>query len=74
MAKDFFGNEIKVGDEIGYMQLGYRQPSLGVIIKLTPLCVFIETKLGTGTLITVKQFHYQVFLNTNKFANKLEDE
>ena len=39
MAKDYLGNEIRVGDEVVYMQLNYRDFKKGIITKITEKCV-----------------------------------
>lgn len=34
--KDFLGNELKVGDEVACIQLGYKNLVRGTVVKLTP--------------------------------------
>ena len=63
MYKDFFGNEINIGDTIAFMQTGYRQLKIGIVKKLTPQMVIIEhERFNTGKTET-KQSHDQVIVN-----------
>ena len=62
MAKDFFGNEINLGDTVAFMQIGYRQLKKGIIKKITEKMVFIDhERTNVGTTET-KQEHYQVIV------------
>lgn len=63
MAKDFFGNEIKIGDEVAFMRTKYRYLLKGKVIKITEYTVLIEHK-PTNTLKTeTRQEHSQVIVN-----------
>ena len=62
MAKDFFDNEINVGDTVAFMQTGYRSLKTGVVKKITEKMVFIEhEKFNVGGTET-KQEHNQVIV------------
>jgi hypothetical protein len=57
MAVDFLSNEIKVGDTVVFVELGYRNFEIGKIVRITDKTVLIDNK---G--ITTKQFHHQVIV------------
>jgi hypothetical protein len=60
MAKDFLGNEIKVGDEVVFVQKNYRNLLNGKIIKITDkMCVIGHDRTNVGGTET-RQFHDQV--------------
>lgn len=62
MKTDFFGNEIKVGDIVAFMQIGYRNLLKGKVTKLTDKMVFIEhLKTNIGQTET-KQEYRQVIV------------
>lgn len=57
---DYFGNEIKLGDEVAFIQTGYSNFSSGIIIKITDYIVLINhDRNGVGKTET-KQYHNQV--------------
>lgn len=57
---DYFGNEIKLGDEVAFIQTGYSNFSSGIIIKITDYIVLINhDRNGVGKTKT-KQYHNQV--------------
>lgn len=59
-ALDYFGNKIKLGDEVAFIQTGYSNFSSGIIIKITDYMVLINhDKTNTGKTET-KQYHNQV--------------
>lgn len=61
ITKDFLGNEIKVGDKVVYMRLGYRDFTKGYIMRITNKCVFLSD--SNGSLIHdywTSKFHEQV--------------
>jgi len=61
-AKDFFGNDISVGDIVAFMQTGYRVFLTGTVISVTEKTVLIaHEKTNVGTTET-RQFHGQVFV------------
>jgi hypothetical protein len=62
MAKDFFGNEIKIGDTVAFMQIGYRRLKNGVIKKITEKMVFIEHERFNVGGTETKQEHNQVIV------------
>lgn len=60
IAKDFIGNTISIGDEVIFMQKGYRNLINGRITKLTDKMCFIEhERTNTGGTET-RQYHDQV--------------
>lgn len=62
MAKDFFGNEIKVGDTVAFMQTNYRSLRLGTVKSLTPKMVNIEHKPTNVRSTETRQEHSQVIV------------
>lgn len=56
---DFFGNEINVGDEVAYMQIGYRNLTLGRVIRITPKTLTIKRD---GSTLETRQEHKQVII------------
>ena len=61
-AKDFFGNEIKEGDTVAFMQKGYRNLMTGQVISITPQTVLISHEsTNTGSTET-RQGHSQVIV------------
>jgi len=62
MAKDFFNNEINVGNTVAFMQTGYRQLKTGIVKRITDKMVFIEhEKFNVGGTET-KQEHNQIIV------------
>lgn len=57
--KDFLGRDLAVGDEVVFIQLGYRNLLRGRIIKITAKTVLIEHAPAAYSTQT-KQFHDQV--------------
>lgn len=55
MAKDYLGNDLEVGNKVIFMKLKYREFCKGVILKITPQTVRIDT--GNNT---IQQNHSQV--------------
>lgn len=69
MAKDYLGNEIRVGDEVVYIQLNYRDFKKGIITKITEkMCFIKQGKLNIGSHTECRQYHNQVIkiCTTNK--------
>jgi peroxiredoxin len=62
-ALDFFGNEIRVGDEVAFMQTGYRHFIKGKIEKITSQNVIISHNETNVCKKQTKQFHNQVIRN-----------
>ncbi len=61
MAKDFLGKELKVGDEVVFVLLGYREFRRGTVKKLTPKTLIVEQSAASGSYNReTKQFHNQV--------------
>lgn len=61
-AKDFFGNEIKVGDTVAFMQKGYRNLMTGQVTSITQQMVNIaHERTNTGSTET-RQGHSQVIV------------
>jgi hypothetical protein len=53
--KDFFGQELAIGDEVVFCSQGYRQMKIGRIEKFTPKRVTVrysEHQWGTYTTVT----------------------
>ena len=44
-SKDFLDNTIKIGDEVIYMRLNYRELARGIITKITNKTVYIMAGL-----------------------------
>lgn len=61
-ALDFYGNPIKIGDEVAFMQLGYRSLRKGVIARITPQKVFISHEYFNCGGTETKQDHNQVIV------------
>ena len=60
MAKDFLENELEVGDEVVFMQIGYRGLVKGTIKKLTPkTALIVHAKANIGRTET-RQEHSQI--------------
>lgn len=69
IPKDFFGNEILIGDTVAFMQKGYRTLRTGVVEKITSQMVFIKhEKFNVGSTET-KQEHNQVIVR--RFIDKI---
>ena len=64
MATDFFGNIITVGDEVAFMQIGYRQLLKGIVVKLTDKMVFVSHERTNVGKTETKQEHNQVIVKT----------
>ena len=62
MVKDFFGNEINVGDTVAFMQTGYRQMMIGVVEKITNSTLIIQHEITNVGKTSTKQTSNQVFL------------
>lgn len=65
MAKDFFNNELNVGDTVAFMQKGYRKLLTGIIDSITDQTVLIshEKRYVGGT--QTRQSHGQVIKKIN---------
>lgn len=58
--KDFLGVDMAVGDDVCFVQVGYRNLMIGTIIKATDKTIIIEhERTNTGSTKS-KQFHGQV--------------
>ena len=61
MAKDFLGNELKVGDTVVFMQIRYRSLVKGTVKSLSPQKALIEHRPISGSYSTQsRQFHDQM--------------
>jgi len=60
VAKDFLGKEIKVGDEVVFCQVGYREFRRAFIMKITPKTVFLSYKNKPESSNWHRQLHEQV--------------
>jgi peroxiredoxin len=58
--KDFLGNCLEVGDEVVFVQLGYRNLWKGTIAKITAKTILISHKKTNTCSIETKQFPEQV--------------
>jgi hypothetical protein len=59
---DYFGNEIKVGDTVAFMQIGYRNLMMGTVSSISQYMVTIDhERTNTGKTQT-KQNHSQVIV------------
>lgn len=62
IAKDFFGNEIKIGDIVAFMQTGYRSLRSGTVKSITEKTVLISHKETNVCSTETRQFHSQVIV------------
>jgi hypothetical protein len=60
IAKDFFNKELNIGDEVAFMQIGYRNLKRGIIIRISDKTILIEHEKFNCGGTTTKQFHDQV--------------
>jgi len=61
-AKDKIGGEIRVGDKVVFMQVGYRNLMIGYVEKVSPKTLLItHEKTNVGSTET-RQFHNQVIV------------
>ena len=60
MAKDFLGKKLQIGDEIVFVQLGYRNLLKGRIASMTPKTIMIEHDKTNTCSTKTKQFPDQV--------------
>ena len=58
--KDFLGNDIKVGDEVVFVRIGYRDLSRGTIKSITDKTVLITHGPSNISKTETRQFHSQV--------------
>ena len=63
-AFDKLGNELKIGDEVIFMQLNYRNLLIGEIIKITKCTVLIEHEETNTRQTQTRQAHSQVIKKT----------
>jgi hypothetical protein len=62
VAKDFFGNEIKVGDTVAFMQTEYRKLLTGIVAIITEKTLIVEHPRTNIGKTQTKQFHNQVIV------------
>jgi hypothetical protein len=58
--KDFLGNYIDIGDEVVFVQLGYRNLLKGKIVKKTAKTILISHEMTNTCGTETKQYPYQV--------------
>jgi peroxiredoxin len=73
IAKDFFGNEITVGDTVAFMQTGYRSLRSGTVKSITEKTVLISHKETNVCSTETRQFHSQVIVKKQIFKLNLVD-
>jgi len=76
MQQDFFGNDLWVGDEVAFMEVGYRTLKLGKIKKITGRMVFVGKNDKDLASDWTKQMPSQVikkFVDGNPCANGNHD-
>lgn len=52
--KDFIGNELKVGDKVACIELGYKNLVKGEVVKLTPTAVRVKWQHWGKDKITLR--------------------
>lgn len=58
MKKDYLGNEIKIGDKVVFMQIGYRGLMVGTIVSMSNQKAKItHEKTNVGKTETLQFFH-----------------
>lgn len=62
MAKDFFGTEIKIGDEVAFMEISYRNLLKGTIKSISPKMVTITHEKTNWGRTETRQEHNQVIV------------
>ena len=55
---DFFGNEIEVGDEVAYIETGYRNFLIGIVDGFTPKQVKIKKQKERRRKISLLTFDF----------------
>lgn len=72
MAKDFFGNEITLGDTVAFMQTGYRQLMKGTVTKITNNTLILSHPATNVGKTETKQDSSQVIVNLDpNFKNTI---
>ena len=64
MVLDYFGNEIRIGDTVAFMQTGYRQLMKGTVSRITEQNVIIDHEMTNVGKTQTKQLHNQVIVKT----------
>jgi ribosomal protein L24 len=66
-CNDFFGNTIKIGDEVAFMETKYRSLMIGKIVSITEKTVMVEhTELRDKNCKSkTRQFHTQIIKSPN---------
>lgn len=65
---DYFGNELKEGDEVAFMRVKYRGLCDGVVKKVHNSMVTISHKKQNTGKTETKQYHSQVFKKPQKMV------
>lgn len=60
VKRDFLGNELKVGDDVVFMLIGYRDLRRGTIVKMTPKKCRIKHSQTSMYHMETLQFYNQV--------------
>lgn len=63
--KDFFGNELKAGDEVAFCEPGYRNLVIGKILNFTPEKVRVK-------YVTVSKYETTYLGQPNFFIKKIK--
>jgi phage gp45-like len=67
MKTDYLGNELKVGDTVVFMQIGYRGLMKGIITKLSDKKATIAHDMTNTCSTESMQFHDQMIkINTSE--------
>lgn len=66
MARDYFGNEINIGDTVAFMQTGYRSMMTGIVEKITNSTLIIQHEKTNRGKTSTKQDSSQVFVKPVK--------
>ena len=65
MKLDFFGNEIKIGDTVAFMQRGYRTLKTSVVKTIAEQSCLIEHERFNAGGEQTRQFHEQIIKKIN---------
>ena len=66
--KDFFGNEVNIGDEVAFMETKYRSLMIGTVVRITDKMVIInhDELSNKNCKSETKQYHSQTIKKLNK--------
>ena len=74
MAKDALGQDLKVGDKVIFMQIGYRNFVEGTIKSMTPKTAMIGHKMTNVCSTESRQFYNQIILDTRGLGLEIKVE